>query len=118
MALNHIQITDAKPREKACKLADPDRLYLVVQANGTMLWRMNCRHLGRHKTLYFRAWPKVGIAAGPAWRLYRCLARARDCRMGSRSDGQDRNEPLELRSSIERADPISVGVSSKSTKGT
>lgn len=63
MALNHIQITNAKPRYKAYKVADSDGLYLVVQTNGTKLWRMNYRHLGRQKTLYFGAWPEVGIAA-------------------------------------------------------
>ena len=63
MALNHIQITNAKPRDKAYKLADSDGLYLFIQPNGTKLWRMNYRHLGRQKTLYFGAWPEVGIAA-------------------------------------------------------
>ena len=63
MALNHIQITNAKPRDKAYKVADSDGLYLVVQTNGAKLWRMNYRHLGRQKTLYFGAWPEVGIAA-------------------------------------------------------
>lgn len=61
-ALNHIQITNAKPRDKAYKLADGDGLYLAVQTNGTKLWRMNYRYLGRQKTLYFGAWPEVGIA--------------------------------------------------------
>ena len=63
MALNHIQITNAKPRNKAYKLADSDGLYLFIQPNGAKLWRMNYRHLGRQKTLYFGAWPEVGIAA-------------------------------------------------------
>lgn len=63
MALNHIQITNTKPRSKAFKLADSDGLYLLIQPNGTKLWRMNYRHLGRQKTLYFGAWPEVGIAA-------------------------------------------------------
>ena len=63
MALNHIQITNAKPRDKAYKLADSDGLYLFIQPNATKLWRMNYRHLGRQKTLYFGAWPEVGIAA-------------------------------------------------------
>jgi len=63
MALNHIQITKAKPRDKAFKLADSDGLYLFVQPNGAKLWRMNYRHLARQKTLYFGAWPEVGIAA-------------------------------------------------------
>ena len=63
MALNHIQITNAKPRDKAYKLADSDGLYLFIQPNGAKLWRMNYRHLGRQKTLYFGAWPEVGLAA-------------------------------------------------------
>lgn len=61
MALNHIQITNAKPRSKAFKLADSDGLYLLVQPNGAKLWRINYRHLGRQKTLYCGAWPEVGI---------------------------------------------------------
>ena len=63
MTLNHIQITNAKPREKAYKMADGDGLYLVVEPNGSKLWRMNYRQLGRQRTLYFGAWPHVGIAA-------------------------------------------------------
>lgn len=63
MALNHIQITNAKPRNKAYKLADSDGLYLFIQPNGAKLWRMNYRHLGRQKTLYFGAWPEIGFAA-------------------------------------------------------
>ena len=63
MALNHIQITNAKPRDKAYKVADADGLYLVVQTNGAKLWRMNYRYLGRQKTLYFGGWPEIGIAA-------------------------------------------------------
>lgn len=50
MALNHIQITNAKPRGKAYKVADSDGLYLVVQTNGTKLSRMNYRHSGWQKT--------------------------------------------------------------------
>jgi len=69
MALNHIQITNAKPRDKAYKVADSEGLYLLVQPNGAKLWRMNYRHLGRQKTLYFGAWPEVGIAAARQRRI-------------------------------------------------
>ncbi|MGN7930534.1 tyrosine-type recombinase/integrase [Sphingopyxis sp. 22461] len=62
MSLTHIQISNAKPMEKAYKMADSEALYLVVQPNGSKLWRMNYRHLGRQKTLYFGSWPEVGIA--------------------------------------------------------
>lgn len=63
MALTHIQIVNAKPQKKDYKLADSEALYLVVRPNGSKLWRMNYRHLGRQKTLYFGAWPDVNLAA-------------------------------------------------------
>ncbi|PKP99939.1 MAG: hypothetical protein CVT74_06040 [Alphaproteobacteria bacterium HGW-Alphaproteobacteria-13] len=62
MSLTHIQISNAKPRKTAYKLTDADALYLMVRPNGSKLWRMNYRHLGRQKTLYFGSWPDVGIA--------------------------------------------------------
>ena len=62
MALTHIRIANAKPRKSAYKLADSDALYLLIQPNGAKLWRMNYRYLGRQKTLYFGAWPNIGIA--------------------------------------------------------
>ena len=63
MSLTHLKVSNAKPRAKAYKLADADSLYLVVQPNGTRLWRMNYRYLGRQKTLHLGAWPAVSIAA-------------------------------------------------------
>ena len=68
MPLTHLTIANAKPRAKQYKLADSDALYLTVRPNGAKLWRMNYRHLGRQKTLYFGAWPEVGIAAARAHR--------------------------------------------------
>src|SRR3546814_9543324 len=58
-----IQISYAKPMEKAYKMADSDALYLLVRPNGAKLWRLNYRHLERQKTLYFGSWPDVGISA-------------------------------------------------------
>lgn len=62
MPLTHMQIAKAKPRAKPYKLSDSDALYLVVQPNGTKLWRMNYRFLEKQKTLHFGVWPDVGIA--------------------------------------------------------
>ncbi len=62
MALNHIQITHIKPQAHPQKVADSGGLYLVVQPNGTKLWRMNYRYAGRQKTLHFGIWPDVGLA--------------------------------------------------------
>jgi len=66
MALNHIQITNAKPRDKAYKLADSDGLYLFIQPNGAKLWRMNYRHLGRQKTLSAAAAMSRQTCAAPS----------------------------------------------------
>lgn len=63
MTLTHLSITNAKPQAKAYKLTDSDALYLVVQPNGSKLWRMNYRHLDRQRTLHFGTWPEVGLAA-------------------------------------------------------
>lgn len=68
MALTHMQIAKAKPQAKPYKLTDSDALYLVVQPNGTKLWRMNYRYLDRQKTLHFGVWPDLGIAAVRALR--------------------------------------------------
>jgi integrase len=62
MALTHIQITHAKPAAQAYKLADTDALYLVVNRNGTKLWRMNYRYLARQKTLHFGERPTISLA--------------------------------------------------------
>ena len=62
MTLTHIQITHAKPAVRAYKLADSGALYLVVNPNGTKLWRMNYRFLSRQKTLHFGEWPIVSLA--------------------------------------------------------
>jgi hypothetical protein len=39
--LTYIQINAAKPREKAWTLSDSQSLYLVIQPNGSKLWRFN-----------------------------------------------------------------------------
>jgi len=62
MSLTHMQITNAKPRSNSYKLPDGGSLYLLVEPSGAKLWRMNYRHLGRQKTLYFGQWPQVSLA--------------------------------------------------------
>ncbi|MDX3901237.1 MAG: Arm DNA-binding domain-containing protein, partial [Sphingobium sp.] len=44
--LTYIQINAAKPRAKAWNLSDSQNLYLVIQPNGSKLWRFNYRFLG------------------------------------------------------------------------
>ena len=41
---------------------DSEALYLIVNPNGTKLWRMNYRYLGRQKAAHFGEWPTVSLA--------------------------------------------------------
>lgn len=63
MTLTYVQIANAKPREKAYKIADSGGLYLLVTRKGAKLWRMNYRYAGRHKTIHFGSWPEMSLAA-------------------------------------------------------
>ena len=63
MPLTETQAKNAKPRERAYKLADSEGLFLLVQPNGTKLWRMKYRVAGKEKLLSFGAYPTLGIAA-------------------------------------------------------
>ena len=63
MPLTDTQVRTAKPAERAYKLADSGGLFLLVQPNGTKLWRMKYRLAGKEKLLSFGAYPGVGIAA-------------------------------------------------------
>jgi len=50
--LTYIQINAAKPRAKAWNLSDSQNLYLVIQPNGSKLWRFNYRFLDKQKKLH------------------------------------------------------------------
>ena len=63
MPLTETQAKNAKPRERAYKLADSEGLFLLVQPNGTRLWRMKYRFAGKEKLLSFGDYPALGIAA-------------------------------------------------------
>ena len=63
MPLTETQAKNAKPRERAYKLPDSEGLFLLVQPNGTKLWRMKYRVAGKEKLLSFGAYPALGIAA-------------------------------------------------------
>ncbi len=63
MPLTENQAKNAKPLERAYKLADSEGLFLLVQPNGAKLWRMKYRFAGKEKLLSFGAYPALGIAA-------------------------------------------------------
>jgi integrase len=52
----------AKPRAKDYKLTDSNRLYLLVKAGGSKLWKWSYSYDGKQKTLHFGIYPKVGLA--------------------------------------------------------
>ena len=63
MPLTEIQAKKSKPRDNAYKLADGEGLFLLVQPNGSKLWRMKYRFGGKEKLLSFGAYPALGLAA-------------------------------------------------------
>lgn len=59
--LTDTAIRNLKPTEKACKLFDGGRLYLLVKPNGGRLWRMKFRVDGREKLISFGQYPDVPL---------------------------------------------------------
>jgi hypothetical protein len=62
MALTHVAISKAKPREKAYKLTDEKGLFLFVTPNGGKYWRFKYRFGGKEKKLAFGVHPEVSLA--------------------------------------------------------
>ena len=62
MPLSHFDIQNAKSEAKPYKLADGGGLFLLVQPNGSKLWRLKYRHLGTERALSFGRYPAVSLA--------------------------------------------------------
>lgn len=62
MALTDIAIRNAKPRERAFKLADGQGLYLLVTPSGGRLWKMKYRVDGVERKLSFGKYPEMTLA--------------------------------------------------------
>jgi integrase len=54
---------NAKPREKAYRLADGGGMYLEVMPNGSRYWRLKYRHAGKEKRLALGVYPAVTLSA-------------------------------------------------------
>ena len=54
-------IKAAKPESKAYKMAAGQGMYLLVNPNGSKLWRLKYRYDGKEKTLSFGAYPDVSL---------------------------------------------------------
>lgn len=61
--LTEARIRAAKAPEKPLKLFDGGGLFLLVQPNGSRLWRLKYRVEGREKLLALGAYPEVGLKA-------------------------------------------------------
>lgn len=61
MAMSELTCRKALPRQKAYKLSDSGGLHLLVQPNGSRLWRLAYRFGGKQKTLAFGKYPAVSL---------------------------------------------------------
>lgn len=62
MSLSDAAVRAAKPREKPYKLTDSSGLHLLIRPNGSKLWRLKYRFVGREKLLSFGAYPVISLA--------------------------------------------------------
>lgn len=78
--LTDVKVRTAKPRTKPFKLADTNRLFLLVTPSGGKLWRWNYAYDGKHKTMAFGAYPIVSLADARTKRdeAYTVLCEGRD----------------------------------------
>ncbi|WP_298303018.1 integrase arm-type DNA-binding domain-containing protein [uncultured Erythrobacter sp.] len=68
MTLTDTKIKSLKPLKKPYKRADGGGLNLMVNPNGSKLWRLAYRFEGKQKMLSGGAYPAVGLSAARDWR--------------------------------------------------
>jgi integrase len=61
MLLSDMVARKAKPSEKDYKLSDGGGLYLLVQPNGSRLWKLKYRYDGKERSLAFGPYPLVSL---------------------------------------------------------
>lgn len=61
MALTDISIRNSKAKDKPYKLSDGAGLYVIIQPNGSKLWRLKYRITGKEKTLSIGSYPLVTL---------------------------------------------------------
>ncbi|MHA6766984.1 Arm DNA-binding domain-containing protein [Sphingobium ummariense] len=59
--LTAVQIKTLKPRERAYKIADGAGLYLLVNPNGSLLWRVKFRFHGIEKKMALGRYPDISL---------------------------------------------------------
>lgn len=91
MPLTDSAIKTAKPKEKPYKLSDAHGLYLLINPNGSKLWRLKYRVAGKEKGLAFGVYPIVG------------LQQARQLRDGARQQLAEGIDPGEHKKAVKVA---------------
>ena len=61
MKLNNTLCKNAKTKDKPYKLTDEGGLYLYVKPNGSKLWRMKYRFMGKEKVMSFGPYPIISL---------------------------------------------------------
>ncbi len=62
MALSDTKVRNAKPREKAYKIADGKGLFLTISPNGSKYWRFKYHFNNKEKLLALGVYPDVSLA--------------------------------------------------------
>jgi len=96
MALTDIKVKTAKIKEKAYKLTDEKGLYLLINPNGSKLWKLKYRFSSVEKKLSLGAYPDV------------TLAQARDKRNEARKNLANDIDPGVLKNSLKRSQRLMV----------
>jgi Arm DNA-binding domain len=73
--LNDTQVRTAKHADRPIKLSDSGGLYLLIQPNGSKLWRLAYRFDGKQKTLAIGVYPTVTEARARETRRSQATAR-------------------------------------------
>jgi integrase len=63
MGLTSLAVQNAKPNEKSYKLSDGSGLSLLVQPNGSKLWRFRYHFAGKENMLALGSFPEVSLAS-------------------------------------------------------
>lgn len=96
MALTDKALKQAKPREKAYKLADGKGLYLLINPNGSKYWRLKYRFGGKEKVLALGVYPDI------------TLAKARTLTNDAKSLLRNGNDPGLVRKQQKRVDKLNA----------
>lgn len=68
MPLSNTKLGSIRPKEKPFKVADEKGLFLLVNPNGSMYWRIRYRIAGREKSLSLGVYPDVVLKEARAER--------------------------------------------------